>query len=61
MKHNILIHSIAALLVAVPFSRAEEKKAGDKNEAQKVEKAEKSEKKSSSSSVVAADGTATIT
>ncbi|MEO6738864.1 MAG: PDZ domain-containing protein [Chthoniobacteraceae bacterium] len=61
MKHTILIHSIAALLVAVPFSSAEDKKAEEKNEAQKIEKAEKSEKKSSSSSVVAADGTATIT
>lgn len=63
MKHRILIHSIAALLVAVPFSRADEKKAEEKDEAQKIERAEKSEKKSSSSSssVVAADGTATIT
>lgn len=56
MKTNILIHSIAALLVALPFTHAEDPKSEEKKDAAK------SERKSSSSSIVtSAEGTATIT
>jgi len=56
MKHNILIHSIAALLVALPFTHAEDQNSEEKKEAHNSER-----KNSSSSVVTSADGTATIT
>ncbi len=56
MKNHILIHSIAALLVALPTSHAEEKKPDEKKDAQKNE-----QKHSTSTVVSSADGTATIT
>jgi len=56
MKRNILIHSIAALLVALPLSRAEDQKPEEKKDGQKFEK-----KHSSSSVVSSVDGTATVT
>ena len=56
MKHNILIHSIAVLLVALPFARAEDDKPAKKKDDQKSET-----KHSSSSVITSADGTATVT
>ncbi len=59
MKSNILIHSIAALLAALPLAKAEDTKPEAKNE--KSEKEAKHEKKNPSAPFVSADGTATIT
>ena len=56
MKHNILTHSITALLVALPIAHADDQKAEEKKDAPN------SETKHSSSSVInTADGTATVT
>jgi membrane-associated protease RseP (regulator of RpoE activity) len=63
MKPNILTKTIAALLLAVPVAHADEKKEEKKEERKIEEKKDglKSGKTSSSSSVVSADGTATVT